>query len=161
MANIPAHLLLVAATRQVSHAHCRPPEFNHHGDKVPISTHGTLALWHPEYIDQFWILIARAVEPFHLLRPLSRYFDCWLICGLGDGQGATTRRWAGPSHCRVKWQSGGPAIAAFGIDTYWISGRQPQRRSKRIIGGHFASQRPCALSGSISRVIRSLTRPFV
>ena len=27
-----------------------------------------------EYIDQFWILIARAVEPFHLLRPREPVF---------------------------------------------------------------------------------------
>jgi hypothetical protein len=45
------HLLLVAATRQVSHAHCRLPEFNHQGGKVPVGSRATLALWHPEYID--------------------------------------------------------------------------------------------------------------
>ena len=64
VANVPAHLALVGATGEIAHAHRRPPEFNHQGDKVPVGSRVTLALWHPEYIDQFWTLIARRVHLF-------------------------------------------------------------------------------------------------
>ena len=102
VANVPAHLLLVAAAREVTHAHRRPPEFGHHLRKLTVCAGGALPLWHLEKVQQR--LSADPLEPIEAdLESLS-----------GTARISATERFVrGPSRRLLLRAAGEKAIIAW------------------------------------------------